>query len=258
MPCGIVSRRNLRGIGMAAFTALLLAGCYSPAPISYDRIQDSAMYVEEGRLQSIVSDGLARAGVIERLGTPAATACDALGFLRCIDSKSWDVAMLPVPPVPVPLRGRARDCQLIAITFGQDGLANAANGRIQAFNIGYSASGDTEGPEQVLKRMLSGRGELEEKHCLAEQGDSFAQYSLAWIYTAGGSYPNDQNVAQNYVEAYKWFSIVAATSPATEMRTEATKNLEFVSTKMTPAQIAEAQRLASEWTGAFEKRQQAP
>jgi uncharacterized protein len=56
-------------------------------------------------------------------------------------------------------------------------------------------------------------------------------------------------VPQDYVQAHKWFNLAAARIPAseTESRAIAIKSRDSVASKMTPAQIAEAQKLASEW-----------
>ena len=71
---------------------------------------------------------------------------------------------------------------------------------------------------------------------LAAQGNAPAQYNLGVMYAKG------QGVAQDYVQAHKWFNLSAASGQA-----EAVKNRDIVAAKMTPAQIAEAQRLASVW-----------
>lgn len=67
----------------------------------------------------------------------------------------------------------------------------------------------------------------------AEQGDSKAQGLL------GSMYEDGQGVPQDYVEAHKWYNLAAAAGLkiAGEMRNS-------IARKMTPAQIAEAQRLA--------------
>jgi TPR repeat protein len=58
----------------------------------------------------------------------------------------------------------------------------------------------------------------------------------------GVMYANGQGVAQDYVQAHKWLNLGAASGNA-----DALKNRDLVASKMTPAQIAEAQRLASAW-----------
>jgi uncharacterized protein len=45
-----------------------------------------------------------------------------------------------------------------------------------------------------------------------------------------------------------WFNLAASRAEDAETREQAAKNREILAAKMTPAQIAEAQRLASEWT----------
>ena len=70
----------------------------------------------------------------------------------------------------------------------------------------------------------------------ADQGNALAQTIL------GVMYENGQGVAQDYVQAHKWFNLGAVSGNAI-----AVKNRDIVAAKMTPAQIAEAQRLASAW-----------
>ena len=77
----------------------------------------------------------------------------------------------------------------------------------------------------------------------AEQGDADAQVNLGVMYSAS------RGTSQNYVQAHKWFSLAAAGYPASERqkRQQAVKNSELLAAKMSPEQIAEAQRLAREW-----------
>jgi uncharacterized protein len=71
----------------------------------------------------------------------------------------------------------------------------------------------------------------------AEQGDARAQNNLGIMYDKG------QGVQQDYVTAHMWLSLAAATSGFNE----AVRNRDIVAKRMTPAQIAEAQKLAREW-----------
>jgi TPR repeat protein len=69
----------------------------------------------------------------------------------------------------------------------------------------------------------------------ARSGQGAAMLSLAYIYKRGEGVPKD------YVLALKWFNLAAASfSGWAEYRDE-------MEGKMTPAQIAEAQKLAREW-----------
>jgi uncharacterized protein len=77
----------------------------------------------------------------------------------------------------------------------------------------------------------------------AEQGHALAQYNLGVMYERGAG------VSQDYVLAHTWYNLAAAQFSASEneSRDSAVKGRDFVASKMTPAQIAEAQRLAREW-----------
>lgn len=77
----------------------------------------------------------------------------------------------------------------------------------------------------------------------AEQGVGEAQASLGVRYAEG------QGVPQDYIEAHKWFNLAGSTGNAT-----AIKNRDAIARRMTAAQIAEAQKSASEWQAEFEKR----
>ena len=77
----------------------------------------------------------------------------------------------------------------------------------------------------------------------AEQGHASAQKELGLVYDSGHGVPQD------YVPAHKWLNLAAARFPAseTEDRNRAVKSRDRVASKMTAAQIAEAQQLAREW-----------
>jgi uncharacterized protein len=77
----------------------------------------------------------------------------------------------------------------------------------------------------------------------AERGYANAQNNLGNLYAQG------YGVKQDYVLAHMWFNLAAIHIRAsnTEGRDLFTKNRDVVAAKMTPAQIAEAQRLADEW-----------
>ena len=71
----------------------------------------------------------------------------------------------------------------------------------------------------------------------AEQGVDQAQYNL------GVSYANGEGVPQDYVLAHMWLNLAAAQGFA-----EAKTARDVAVNLMTSSQIAEAQRLAREWT----------
>jgi cytochrome c biogenesis protein CcmG/thiol:disulfide interchange protein DsbE len=78
--------------------------------------------------------------------------------------------------------------------------------------------------------------DLADLRAAAEQGNADAQLFLGYAYDAG------QGVPQDFVLAHMWWNLAAAqgNARASEMRA-------LVAKRMTPAQIAEAQRLAREW-----------
>ncbi len=73
----------------------------------------------------------------------------------------------------------------------------------------------------------------------AEQGDAEAQVHLGAMYILDPG----QGVPQDYVQAHMWYSLSAA-----QGNEKAIKNRDIIASLMTPQQIAEAQRLAREWT----------
>jgi len=114
---------------------------------------------------------------------------------------------------------------------------------------------------------------------LADQGDADAQYNLGVMYAKGQSVPQDYTeafewlrraadqgyppaqssiglmfadglgVPQDYVQAHMWLDLAASRYPDSlkEGRDKAIRTRDLVAAKMTPAQIAEAQKLAREW-----------
>ena len=77
---------------------------------------------------------------------------------------------------------------------------------------------------------------LKEFRPLAERGKAVAQWSLGIMYERGRSVPQD------YVQAYRWYTLAAAKGLK-----EAVKGRDLLEKRMTPAQLAEAQRLARGW-----------
>jgi TPR repeat protein len=83
----------------------------------------------------------------------------------------------------------------------------------------------------------------------AEQGDAAAQINLGTAYEEG------KGVVQDYVLAHKWYNLgttrtdIDPRGPDTKklLREMRAKYRDEVAAKMTSAQIAEAQKLASEW-----------
>jgi len=107
-------------------------------------------------------------------------------------------------------------------------------------------------PAQYSLGLMYARGEgvpqdfvmaVELYRKVAEQGFSTAQYSLGAMYAKG------MGVRQDYLEAHKWFNLAASrvTASSAKLREISVNARDAVAKHMTPAQIAEAQRLAREW-----------
>ncbi len=73
----------------------------------------------------------------------------------------------------------------------------------------------------------------------AEKGNARAQVKIGKMYEDGRGIPRD------LVQAHMWWNLAGAHGDKKGWALR-----DFVATKMTPAQIAEAQKLASEWKGA--------
>ena len=70
----------------------------------------------------------------------------------------------------------------------------------------------------------------------ADQGNAIAQYNIGAMYASGHGVPQD------YVTAHMWFDLSAAQDDD-----DAAKNRDVIAQRMTPAQIAAAQKLTREW-----------
>ncbi len=74
-----------------------------------------------------------------------------------------------------------------------------------------------------------------------------AQNNLGIMYEIG------QGIRQDYIQAHMWFSLAASRFPPGEDRDRATQGRDTLALFMTPAQIAEAEKLAREWKPAGEQ-----
>jgi uncharacterized protein len=104
------------------------------------------------------------------------------------------------------------------------------------FELGYLYYNGTGVPQNYVEAARLYR-------LAAEQGVSGAQKDL------GVMYMNGQGVPQNYVLAHMWLNLAGSQLPASQAkeRDSVIKARDLVASKMTPAQIAEAQKMASEW-----------
>ena len=114
------------------------------------------------------------------------------------------------------------------IEFGPRRAAMVGEGGVgrvgAAALVGADAKVEVPGPEV-------------DREVAVEQGNADAQLNLGGMYRYGHGIPKD------YVMAYMWLNLAAAKGNAS-----ARINLDNLEKEMTPDQIAEAQRLASEFT----------
>lgn len=75
----------------------------------------------------------------------------------------------------------------------------------------------------------------------AEQGHALAQYN-----NLGASYYEGRGVPEDYAEAYKW-AIIAMSGTDAALRADATHLRDILRQEMTPSQIEEAQKRASDF-----------
>jgi len=100
-------------------------------------------------------------------------------------------------------------------------------------NLGYMYSTGRGVPQNDVQAVRWNR-------LAADQGSPTAQSNLGYMYSTG------QGVSQDPVQAYKWYSLAAAQSTGTD-RDDAVEARDEIANRLTPAQRAEAQRLAREW-----------
>jgi hypothetical protein len=74
----------------------------------------------------------------------------------------------------------------------------------------------------------------------ADHGDAGAQDNLGVMYL------NGEGVPQDYVQSHMWMNLAASRASGDDQKKYADER-ESVARKMTPQQVAEAQRLALEW-----------
>ena len=82
----------------------------------------------------------------------------------------------------------------------------------------------------------------------AEQGLADAQSNLGVMYELG------RGVPQDFVSAHLYYNLAASRATGDDQTTYA-ESRDRVAAEMTPQHIAAAQKLALEWTAAFEQRQ---
>ncbi len=113
-----------------------------------------------------------------------------------------------------------------------------------------AAQGDINAQHNLGNMYESGRGVAQNYaeavawfRKAADKGHPMAQANLGVMYELG------HGIAQDLVQAHMWFALSAAAFPASEAKNRgiATRNRDEIAGRMTPAQLAEAQKLARAW-----------
>ncbi|MSR13630.1 MAG: hypothetical protein EXR86_03515 [Gammaproteobacteria bacterium] len=119
------------------------------------------------------------------------------------------------------------------------GSAQHAAAGFELILAGAEAHDLRAAPRRVLKKSTNNMAQASASTPAVNAAD--AQSNLGVMYRDG------QSVPQDYVEAHKWYNLSAARATEKETRENATHNRDIVTAKMTPTQVAEAQKRASEW-----------
>jgi len=104
---------------------------------------------------------------------------------------------------------------------------------VAQFNLGFMYSKGRRMPQDFVETARWYRK-------AADQGNADAQFNLGLMYHKGQGVPRDS------VEAHMWLSLAASRASGDDV-TKFTNERDLVAKKMTPRQIAEAQRRAAEW-----------
>jgi TPR repeat protein len=121
-------------------------------------------------------------------------------------------------------------CRFVA----EQGYAEAQYTLGMAFYIGWGAPRNSE---EAAKWLLP----------LAQKGHGAAQFALGEMYYEGWGVP------QSYIQAYMWVKLAAVRLPPGVERDLAVEGVDIIANKISPSQVAEAQKAAREWLEKHEK-----
>jgi TPR repeat protein len=128
-------------------------------------------------------------------------------------------------------RGVSKDYGEAATWYQKAAENGLADGQL---NLGYLCEmgwGVPKSSDEALKWY----------HRAADQGNSVAQDNLGFMYENGQGVPTD------LVSAYMWYSIEAASLVTGDNYNKVVTKLNLISDKLTPDQLAKAQKRAQEW-----------
>jgi TPR repeat protein len=141
-------------------------------------------------------------------------------------------------------------CQTMLASTAYHGVKGVPQSYAEAMKWYRKAAeqGDAAAQNSLGRMYAEGKGAAQDHAAAmkwyqkaAEQGNAAAQSSL------GGMYGTGKGAPQDYVQAHKWYNLAAANETDDRQREAFMKNRDMQAAKMTPAQIAEARKLAREW-----------
>ena len=107
------------------------------------------------------------------------------------------------------------------------GNTDAQNGLGVMYSTGHGA-----------RRTMRGRKVVSQS---STPGEANAQYNLGIGYAEG------RGISRDYAQADLWFNLAASLAKDAKTRDDATHNRDFIAKRLNSAELAEAQRMASEW-----------
>ncbi len=110
--------------------------------------------------------------------------------------------------------------------FGKAALQGFAEAQYNLGVMNYQGAGITQNYPEAIRLYSQA----------AQKGHALAQYNLGLMYLAGNGIPKDP------VKAYMWLSLATA-----QKVPEAVKTRDYLEAKMSPGQLADARKLASDW-----------
>lgn len=164
-----VAVRRLR-TPASLLAAIPVAACIgSTVPLGYEKIQHTAAYVSEERLDRMVSEHWTRSAVVAELGNPDAEneRTRAIGYERCVvsDAKTALDFLLPLPVWGS--IGDVNHCQLVKVSLDENDRAVRWSDRVgvkeisaegrQAYNLGCTLDELLDGADCVDNRGLFGK-----------------------------------------------------------------------------------------------------
>jgi TPR repeat protein len=152
---------------------------------------------------------------------------------------------------PLATEGDARAQSLLGLVYYRGRGAPQDHG--EAVKLFRSAADQGDAPAQFYLGFMYSEGQgvpqdyaeaVRWFRLAAERGEAQAQYNLGLSYAKGETGEGDPD----NVNAYMWFNIATASFAATDpRRSTAMTSRDAVAHKMTPEEIAEAQKRAREW-----------